>query len=113
MKTIGLTLMIMILLVSCYRPSQKVIQGQCVENDKDRHICFIDDETTPQKERIPIETEFATMGQEPVPGNWLRISYIKKGNANKALRIMNLSAQKRLLLDVGIKLTDNGPQKIR
>ena len=113
MKTIGLTLMIMILLVSCYRPSQKVIQGQCVENDRDRHICFIDDETTPQKERIPIETEFATMGQEPVPGDWLRISYINKGNANKALRIMNLTAQKRLLLDVGIELTDNGPQKIR
>jgi len=113
MKIIGLTLMIMIFLVSCYRPSQKVIQGRCVENDKNRHICFIDDETTPQKERIPIETEFATMGQEPVAGDWLRISYTAKGETNKALRIMNLSAQKRLLLDVGIQLTDNGPQRIR
>ena len=113
MKTIGLTLMIMIFLVSCYRPSQKVIQGQCVENDKDSHICFIDDETTPEKERIRIETEFAAMGQEPVAGDWLRISYTEKGNANKALRIMNLTAQERLLLDVGIKLTDKGPQRIR
>jgi hypothetical protein len=113
MKTIGLTLMIMIFLVSCYRPSQKVIQGQCVENDKGRHIFFIDDETTPEKERIRIETEFATMGQEPVPGDWLRISYTEEGNKNKALKIMNLTAQKRLLLDVGIKLTDKGPQKIR
>jgi hypothetical protein len=113
MKTIGLTIMIMIFLVSCYRPSQKVIQGQCVENNKDSHICFIDDETTPQKERIRMETEFATMGQEPVAGDWLLISYIEKGNANKALRIMNLTAQKRLLSDVGIKLTDKGPQKIR
>ena len=78
MKTIGLTLMIMIFLVSCYRPSQKVIQGQCVENDKGSHIFFIDDETTPEKERIRIETQFATMGQEPVPGDWLRISYIEK-----------------------------------
>jgi hypothetical protein len=104
MKTIGLTLMIMIFLVSCYRPSQKVIQGQCVENDKG---------TTPEKERIRIETQFATMGQEPVPGDWLRISYTEKGNTNKALRIMNLTAQKRLLLDVGIKLTDKGPQKMR
>jgi hypothetical protein len=113
MKTIGLTLMIMIFLVSCYRPSQKVIQGQCVENDKVSHICFIDDETTPEKERIRIETEFATMGQEPVPGDWLRISYIEKENTNKALKIMNLTAQERLLLDVGIKLTDKGPHKIR
>lgn len=113
MKTIGLALIIMIFLVSCYRPSQKVIQGQCVENDKDNHICFIDDETTPEKERIRIETEFATMGQEPVPGDWLRISYTEQGNTNKALKIMNLTAQKRLLLDVGIMLTDKGPQKIR
>ena len=113
MKTIALTLMIMIFLVSCYRPAQKVIQGQCVENDKGHHIFFIDDETTPEKERIRIETEYATMGQEPGPGDWLRISYIEKGNTNKALRIMNLTAQKRLLLDVGIKLTDKGPQKIR
>ena len=113
MKTIGLTLMIMIFLVSCYRPSQKVIQGQCVENDRERHICFIDDETTPQKERIRIETEYATMGHEPVPGDWLRISYTVKENTNKALRIMNLSTQERLLLDVGIKITDNGPQRIR
>jgi hypothetical protein len=113
MKAIGLTLMIMIFLVSCYRPSQKVIQGQCVEIDKGGHIYFIDDETTPEKERIRIETEFATMGQEPVPGDWLRISYIEKEGTYKALKIMNLTAQKRLLLDVGITLTDKGPQKIR
>ena len=113
MKTIGLILMIMIFLVSCYHPSQKVIQGQCVENDQDNHICFIDDETTPEKERIRIETEFAVMGQQPAAGDWLRISYTVKGNSNKALKIMNLTAQKRLLLDVGIKLTEKGPQKIR
>ena len=113
MKTIAFTLMIMIFLVSCYRPSQKVIQGQCVENDKVSHIYFIDDETTPEKERIRIETQSATMGQEPVAGDWLRISYIEKENTKKALKIMNLTAQKRLLLDVGIKLTDKGPQKIR
>jgi hypothetical protein len=53
------------------------------------------------------------MGQEPVAGDWLRISYTEKGNTNKALKIMNLTAQKRLLLDVGIKLTDKGPQKIQ
>jgi hypothetical protein len=105
--------MIMFFLTGCYRPSQKVIQGQCVGNDKTSHICFIDDETTPERERIRIETEFATMGQEPVPGDWLRISYIEKENTKKALKIMNLTAQKRLLLDVGIKLTDKGPQKIR
>jgi hypothetical protein len=113
MKAIGLTLMIMILLAGCFRPSQKVIQGQCVENDKDSHICFIDDETTPEKDRIPFETEFATMGQEPSVGDWLRISFIEKGNTKKALKIMNLTAQERLLLDVGIELTDKGPQKIR
>ena len=113
MKAIGLILMIMILLTGCFRPSQKVIQGQCVENDKDSHICFIDDETTPQKDRIPFETKFATIGQEPSVGDWLRISYIEKENTKKALKIMNLTAQKRLLLDVGIELTDKGPQKIR
>jgi hypothetical protein len=112
MKTIGLALMVIIFLISCYRPSQKVIQGQCVGYDKGNHICFIDDETTPHKERIRVETEFATMGQEPVAGDWLRISYTEKDNTNKALKIMNLTAQKRLLLDVGIKLTDTGPQKI-
>ena len=113
MKAIGLTLMITILLAGCFRPSQRVIQGQCVDFDKSSRICFMDDETTPEKDRIPFETEFASMGLEPSTGDWLRIAYIEEENTKKAIKIMNLTAQERLLLDVGIELTDKGPQKIR
>ncbi len=113
MRIKWLNIILVLMVTSCYHPSQEVIQGMCVEYDPVSQVCYLDDESTAEVDRIPFETDSATMGKVPSQGDWLRISYIETAGSTQAQRIMNLTSQKRLLLDVGIKLTEEGPQKIQ
>jgi hypothetical protein len=76
--------------------------------DEAKKTIYLDDELTPEVDNIAINISTAKIGVIPDAGDWLRISYKTEADKYIALKVMNLTRQKKLLADVGIEVTAEG-----
>jgi len=99
---IGICLMAVVFLAG-FCMAGEVSQGKCVSFEKESKIIKMEElgiEKTadapygkPTGKVLEFNTAKAKIGKTPAPGDVLRISYVKEGDANMALKVMNVSKQ--------------------
>ncbi len=80
-----------------------VAQGKTVSYDKDKKVLTIDEYNTnftpphkygePTGKQLVFNTANSLIGITPAAGDIVRIAYKPEGNANNAIRVMNVSKQ--------------------
>jgi len=69
----------------------QVIQGKCVSYDEASKVLTLENEV--DKAPVTFDLSKAQIGLKPEPGNVIRVAFIKEGDKNKALKVMNVTKQ--------------------
>jgi hypothetical protein len=68
-----------------------VIQGKCVSYDKASKVLTLENEA--DKANVTFDLSKAKIGLLPEPGDVIRVVFIKEGDKNMALKVMNVTKQ--------------------
>jgi hypothetical protein len=94
---IGVVIVSSVFVGATYKRTEKVIQGTLISYDADNKLMIIDDELTPEGDKIPFYIGKAEEEGLPPVGGIIRVSYRVEDKKNVALRLVDLERAVELL----------------
>jgi hypothetical protein len=74
-----------LLIGGCGRPAGHMVQGPCLSFNAKDNSCVVQDEQRGQQVRFSLTD--AEIGPQPVPGDVLRVYYVKPGQAHRVMNV--------------------------